>query len=79
MPEFGRAKDQSTGKYGNKTSDRWGFRKTSTIKFTGRHVIPIWRVVKREVSILQYNLQNVAYHVLRKVYGFFSTRFYIRE
>ncbi|KAE9987820.1 hypothetical protein EG327_003611 [Venturia inaequalis] len=63
--EFSRMKSQSHGRFG-KDADRWGFTHTSTIRVTGRHMINIWRAMRGELNLLQYTMENVAFHVLHK-------------
>ncbi|KAI9885666.1 MAG: sla2 Src-like adaptor 2 [Watsoniomyces obsoletus] len=63
--EFSRMKSQSHGRFG-KDNDRWGFNHTSTIRVTGRHMINIWRAMRGELNLLQYTLENVAFHLLHK-------------
>ena len=63
--EFSRMKSQSHGRFG-KDNDRWGFNHTSTIRVTGRHMINIWRAMSGELNLLQYTLENVAFHLLHK-------------
>jgi DNA polymerase zeta len=63
--EISRMKSQSHGRFG-KDADRWGFTHTSTIRVTGRHMINIWRAMRGELSLLQYTMENVAFHLLHK-------------
>ncbi|KAG6008829.1 hypothetical protein E4U21_003858 [Claviceps maximensis] len=63
--EFSRMKNDSHGRFG-KQSDRWGFNTTSTIRVTGRHMINIWRAMRGELNLLQYTLENVAWHLLHR-------------
>ena len=63
--EFSRMKSQSHGRFG-KDNDRWGFNHTSTIRVTGRHMINVWRAMRGELNLLQYTLENVAFHLLHK-------------
>ena len=63
--EFSRMVAQSHGRFG-KDTDRWGFNTTSSIKITGRHVINVWRAMRSELNLLQYTLENVAFHLLHK-------------
>jgi DNA polymerase zeta len=70
--EFSRMKSQSHGRFG-KEADAWGFTQSSSILITGRHMINIWRSVRGDLNLLQYTLENVAFHVLQKRvphYGF---------
>ena len=63
--ELSRTKSQSHGRFG-KDYDRWGFNHTSTIRVTGRHTINIWRAMRGELNLLQYTMENIAFHLLRK-------------
>ncbi|KAF9632557.1 hypothetical protein BFW01_g3420 [Lasiodiplodia theobromae] len=63
--EFSRMKSQSHGRFG-KEADRWGFTHTSTIRVTGRHMVNIWRAMRGELDLLQYTMENVAFHLLHK-------------
>lgn len=63
--EISRMKSQSHGRFG-KEADRWGFTHTSTIRVTGRHMINIWRAMRGELNLLQYTMENVVFHLLRK-------------
>lgn len=63
--EISRMKSQSHGRFG-KEEDRWGFNHTSTIRVTGRHTINIWRAMRGELNLLQYTMENVAFHLLHK-------------
>lgn len=63
--EFSRMKSQSHGRFG-KDADRWGFNTTSTIRVTGRHMINIWRAMRGELNLLQYTMENVAWHLLHR-------------
>jgi len=63
--ELSRMKSQSHGRFG-KDDDRWGFNHTSTIRVTGRHTINIWRAMRGELNLLQYTMENVAYHLLHQ-------------
>ena len=63
--EFSRMKANSHGRFG-KEADRWGFNTTSTVRVTGRHMINIWRAMRGELNLLQYTLENVAWHLLHR-------------
>ncbi|RDL36039.1 DNA polymerase [Venustampulla echinocandica] len=63
--EFSRMKVQSHGRFG-KESDMWGFKHTSSIRVTGRHMINIWRAMRGELNLLQYTMENVVFHVLHR-------------
>ena len=63
--EFSRMKSQSHGRFG-KDNDKWGFNNTSTIRITGRHMINIWRAMRGELTLLQYTMENVVFHLLHR-------------
>ncbi len=63
--EFSRMRAQSHGRFG-KENDKWGFNNTSTIRVTGRHMINIWRAMRSELTLLQYTMENVAFHLLHR-------------
>ncbi|KAL8413048.1 hypothetical protein RB596_009552 [Gaeumannomyces avenae] len=63
--EFSRMKSQSHGRHG-RGADRWGFRTTSALRVTGRHMINIWRAMRGELSLQQYSMENVVWHLLHR-------------
>lgn len=63
IKDLSRVIEQSTGRNEGK-ADAWHYTKSSTIKITGRHVLPIWRVIKGDVALLQYSFENIVFHVL---------------
>ncbi|GAA5923255.1 DNA-directed DNA polymerase [Sporobolomyces koalae] len=65
VPELGRVKAFDTGKFGTKDTDRWGFNQSSTLNFSGRHVLPIWRILKADNKFQQYSFEHIAFHILR--------------
>ncbi|GAA6018210.1 hypothetical protein JCM11491_005634 [Sporobolomyces phaffii] len=65
VPELGRVKTFDTGKFGTKETDRWGFNQSSTLNFSGRHVLPIWRILKADNKFQQNSFEHIALHVLR--------------
>lgn len=71
--EFSRMKSQSHGRFG-KEADKWGFNTTSTIRVTGRHMINIWRAMRGEFDLLQYTMENVAWHLLHRRVPHYSWR-----
>ncbi|GAA5888955.1 hypothetical protein JCM16303_004683 [Sporobolomyces ruberrimus] len=64
VPELGRVKSFDTGKFGNKETDRWGFNQSSTLSFSGRHVLPIWRILKADNKFSQNSFEHIVYHTL---------------
>ncbi|KAL1840337.1 hypothetical protein VTJ49DRAFT_551 [Mycothermus thermophilus] len=71
--EFSRVKSDSMGRKG-RDDDRWGFKTTSTLHVTGRHVINIWRAMRGELNLLQYTMENVAWHLLHRRIPHYSWR-----
>lgn len=72
VPELGRVRSFDTGKFGNAQSDRWGFNQSSTLSFSGRHVLAIWRILKADNKFQQNTFEHFAFHVLGLRYVFFS-------
>ncbi|GAA98029.1 uncharacterized protein L969DRAFT_93351 [Mixia osmundae IAM 14324] len=62
---FGRVDTQSTGRNRGK-EDAWGYNHTSSLRFTGRHVLCIWRILRGELALTQYTLENLTFHVLQE-------------
>ncbi|CAK7902262.1 DNA polymerase zeta catalytic subunit [[Candida] anglica] len=60
--ELSRCTYKSNGKVG----DRWGYTHTSNIKISGRHMLNIWRTLRSELSLTNYSIENVAYHLLHQ-------------
>lgn len=53
---------KSNGKFG----DRWGYTHTSAITINGRYMLNIWRILRSELSLTSYSLENVTYHLLHQ-------------
>jgi DNA polymerase zeta len=51
---------------GNENDDAWGFRKTSTFKVTGRHVLNVWRIMRSELNLRICTFENVALQLLER-------------
>jgi DNA polymerase zeta len=68
--EFSRMKSESVGR----SNDRWGFRTTSMLHVTGRHIINIWRAMRGELNLLQYSMENVVWHLLHRRIPHYSYR-----
>ncbi|PHH72803.1 hypothetical protein CDD80_4257 [Ophiocordyceps camponoti-rufipedis] len=61
--ELSRMRWDSHGRFA-RDQDSWGFNKTSTIRVTGRHTINIWRAMQSELNLVQYSLEDIAWHLL---------------
>ncbi|ORY74589.1 hypothetical protein BCR37DRAFT_384406 [Protomyces lactucae-debilis] len=46
--------------------DRWGETTATSVKIAGRHVLNLWRVMRGEMNLLQYTLENVCFHLLKR-------------
>ncbi|KAI8378836.1 putative DNA polymerase zeta catalytic subunit [Choanephora cucurbitarum] len=44
--------------------DQWGYKKASSYRIVGRHMLNIWRLMRNELTLTSYTLENVAYHLL---------------
>lgn len=62
LPELSRCTYKSNGKLG----DRWGYTHTLAIRVNGRHVLNLWRILRKEVNLTSYSLLNVSYHLLHQ-------------
>ncbi|KAJ2888498.1 DNA polymerase zeta, partial [Coemansia asiatica] len=50
----------------------WGRRKSSEFRVTGRHLISIWRLMRGELALTSYTLENIVWHVLNERCPYFS-------
>ncbi|KAK6465757.1 hypothetical protein DFJ63DRAFT_283621 [Scheffersomyces coipomensis] len=62
LASFSRGDYKSNGKLG----DRWGYTHTSNIKINGRHMVNVWRLMRSELSLTNYSLENISYHLLHQ-------------
>lgn len=62
MSELSRGTHRSNGKLG----DRWGYTHTASIEINGRHILNVWRILKSELALTSYTLENVCYHLLHR-------------
>lgn len=62
LARLSRSTFKSNGKFG----DRWGYTHTSALKINGRHLLNIWRVLRSELSLTGYSLENVCFHLLHQ-------------
>lgn len=62
LARLSRSQFKSNGKFG----DRWGYTHTSALKINGRHLLNIWRVLRSELSLTSYSLENVCFHLLHQ-------------
>ncbi|WBW71843.1 mitochondrial DNA polymerase, zeta catalytic subunit Rev3 [Schizosaccharomyces osmophilus] len=63
LPEqLSRLADTTKGAFAKK-NDAWSYSTTSSIKIVGRHMLNIWRIIRGEISLLNYSLENVVAHL----------------
>ncbi|KAI5948707.1 REV3 [Candida theae] len=62
MSDLSRGTHRSNGKLG----DRWGYTHTANIEINGRHILNVWRILKSELALTSYTLENVCYHLLHR-------------
>jgi DNA polymerase zeta len=48
--------------------DTWGYKKSSIYKITGRHMLNVWRLMRNEVTLISYTIENVVYNLLHHRY-----------
>ncbi|TQS35389.1 hypothetical protein Golomagni_04190 [Golovinomyces magnicellulatus] len=63
--ELSRIKPEFNSRFNSK-NDQWGLRNTSTVRVTGRQIINIWRAMRSELNLLQYTIENIAFHLLHR-------------
>lgn len=66
--QLSRVRDLGHGKVG----DKWGNTHTSAISVTGRHMFNVWRIIRNEVNLLKYSLENVVYHTIHHRLPYYS-------
>lgn len=62
LARLSRTNIKGNGKFG----DRWGYTHTSAITVNGRHMLNIWRVLRSELSLTSYSIENVCFHLLHR-------------
>ncbi|EPY53375.1 DNA polymerase zeta catalytic subunit Rev3 [Schizosaccharomyces cryophilus OY26] len=63
LPEqLSRLADTTKGAFAKK-NDAWHYSTTSSIKIVGRHMLNIWRIMRGEINLLNYSLENVVAHL----------------
>ncbi|CCK72263.1 DNA-directed DNA polymerase KNAG_0J01820 [Huiozyma naganishii CBS 8797] len=48
----------------SKGKDAWGHNHSTDITITGRHMLNIWRLMRSNLTLTQYTIENIAYHLL---------------
>ncbi|KAF8898732.1 hypothetical protein BD779DRAFT_1485278 [Infundibulicybe gibba] len=50
----------------SRSNSNWDARHTSTLYIAGRHVLNLWRIMRTELALNSYTLENVVFNVLRQ-------------
>lgn len=64
--DIGELISRASGGSSSNNSDQWGIRHTSTFRVAGRHVLNTWRIMRAELELSMYTLENTAFHLLRR-------------
>ncbi|TKY87343.1 hypothetical protein EX895_004020 [Sporisorium graminicola] len=65
VPQIGRSIVHNTGRAGGK-ADNYAYTQSSALRITGRHTLNLWRLMKGELTLNLYTLENVCYHLLHR-------------
>jgi DNA polymerase zeta len=57
---------RAPGRASSNGSDQWSIRHTSTFRVVGRHVLNTWRIMRTELELSMYTLENTVFHLLRR-------------
>ena len=57
---------RAPGRVSSNNSDQWSLRHTSTFRVVGRHVLNTWRIMRTELELSMYTLENTVFHLLRR-------------
>lgn len=50
----------------DKRKDRWGYMHASGIQIPGRHALNIWRLLRSDLNLLKYTVENITFQVLHE-------------
>lgn len=57
---------QTKSEFNTRQSDIWGQKKQSAIHCTGRIVLNVWRLMKSQLTLTSYSIENTVFHVLHQ-------------
>ncbi|KAH9065755.1 hypothetical protein EDB87DRAFT_1593004 [Lactarius vividus] len=57
---------RAPGRVFSNSNDPWALRNTSTFRASGRHVLNAWRLMRTELELSSYTLENTAFHLLHR-------------
>jgi DNA polymerase zeta len=66
--DIGELSSRAFGRTPSSTNDQWSLRHTSTFRILGRHVLNVWRIMRAELELGMYTLENTVFHLLRRRY-----------
>lgn len=64
--DIGELISRAPGRGPSNTTDEWSTRHTSTFRVVGRHVLNLWRIMRTELELSMYTLENTVFHLLRR-------------
>lgn len=70
--ELSRVRDKAGRTRYARDDDDWGYKKASSVHIDGRIVLNVWRLLRAELNLTSYNLENVVYHILHHRIPHFS-------
>ncbi|KXS22183.1 DNA/RNA polymerase [Gonapodya prolifera JEL478] len=56
----------------SRDDDQWGFSHSSSVHITGRIVLNVWRLMRGELNLTSYTLENLVFHILHRRIPFFK-------
>ena len=65
---------RASGRASSNSSDQWSIRHTSTFHVAGRHVLNLWRIMRTELELSMYTLENTVFHLLRRRYAVLASK-----
>ncbi|KAI0308195.1 hypothetical protein B0F90DRAFT_1807452 [Multifurca ochricompacta] len=57
---------RATGRTSSGGNVQWDARTTSTFQVSGRHVLNLWKIMRTELELSTYTLENTVFHLLRR-------------
>ena len=65
---------RAPGRAFSNTSDAWALQNMATFRASGRHVLNVWRLMRTELELSSYTLENTVFHLLHRRYEFSESR-----
>ncbi|KAI0296211.1 hypothetical protein BC826DRAFT_1005902 [Russula brevipes] len=59
--DIGELISRAPGGTSSNNSDQWGIRHTSTFRVAGRHVLNLWRIMRVELELSMYTIENTGF------------------